>query len=98
MWHDCQQNALHRIFLSWVAQGKFLKCPGNLSKDSGNLVSQKCGHPVFGGMMFAIEAVSIFMTCKINCESRDLAELYKCITQHEVHKYSYIIGGICHKG
>ena len=37
---------MHSIeFLSWVAQGKSLKYPGNLRENSGNLVSQKCGHP-----------------------------------------------------
>ena len=35
------KNALHR-----VPQGKGLKYPGNLRENSGNLVSQKCGHPV----------------------------------------------------
>ena len=40
------KNAFHRIFLSGVAQGKILKCPGNLRENSGNFVSQKCGHPV----------------------------------------------------
>ena len=39
------KNAFHRIFLSGVAQGKILKCPGNLREKSGNFVSQKCGHP-----------------------------------------------------
>ena len=40
------KNAFHRIFLSWAAQGKILKCPWNLMENSGKLVSQKCGHPV----------------------------------------------------
>ena len=47
-WKICDmiahKNAFHRIFLCWVAQGKNLKCPGNLREDSGNLVSQNCGH------------------------------------------------------
>ena len=35
MWHDRQQKYPHRIFLSWVAQGKSLKYPGKLRENSG---------------------------------------------------------------
>ena len=35
MWHDCQQKC----------SPSALKCPGNLRENSGNLVSQKFGHP-----------------------------------------------------
>ena len=34
MWHDRQQKCTHRIFLSWVAQGKSLKLPGKLRESS----------------------------------------------------------------
>ena len=40
------KNALHWIFLSWVAQGKSSTYPGKLRENSGNSVFQKCGHPV----------------------------------------------------
>ena len=51
-WKVCNiiatENVFHRIFLSWVAQGKIWEYPGNLRENSGNLVSQKCGHPEIG--------------------------------------------------
>ena len=40
------ESVFQRIFLSWVAQRKIWKWPGNL-RNSGDLVSRKCGHPVF---------------------------------------------------
>ena len=47
MGHDRQQKYILLNFLSWVAQWKKLKCPENLRENSGNLVSQKSGHPDF---------------------------------------------------
>ena len=40
------KNVFQLNFLSCVSQGKVWKYPGNLRENSGNLVSQKCGHPV----------------------------------------------------
>ena len=40
------ENVFQGTFLSRVSQGKVKKYPGNLRENSGNLVSQKCGHPV----------------------------------------------------
>ena len=40
------ENAFQRTCLPYVSQGKNWKYPGNLRENSGNLVSQKCGHPV----------------------------------------------------
>ena len=49
MRHDRQQQCTpFNVSLSSVAQGKILKHPRNLSENSGNLGSQKCGHPVIG--------------------------------------------------
>ena len=39
------ENVFQRIILSGIAQGKVWKWPGNLRENSGNLVTQKCGHP-----------------------------------------------------
>ena len=39
------ENVFQGTFLSRVFQGKVRKYPGNLRENSGNLVSQKCGHP-----------------------------------------------------
>ena len=70
-WKICDtitnKNAFHRIFLSWVAQGKILKCPGNLRENSGNLVPQKCGHPVkFSVLIFQnVIKIQLFKLKKI---------------------------------
>ena len=45
MLHKCQQNVFQQTFLSQFTQRKVRKYPGNLRENSGNLVSQKCGHP-----------------------------------------------------
>ena len=39
------ENVFQGTSLSRVSQGKVRKYPGNLRENSGNLVSQKCGHP-----------------------------------------------------
>ena len=42
---NANKNVFQQTFLSRVSQGKVWKYPGNLRENSGNLVSQKCGHP-----------------------------------------------------
>ena len=41
-----EENVFQRIILFGITQGKVWKWPGNLIENSGNLVTQKCGHPV----------------------------------------------------
>ena len=47
MLHDHQQKCTLSNFSLLSCSGKKLKYPGNLRENSGNLVSQKCGHPVY---------------------------------------------------
>ena len=44
---NCRWNCIPGNFISRAAQGKVWKYPGNHRDNSENLVSQKCGHPVF---------------------------------------------------
>ena len=45
---NANKNVIQQTFLCRVTQGKAWKYPGNLRKNSGNLIFKKCGHPDVG--------------------------------------------------